>query len=289
MSENVIIIGAGRMGLALGTALLHTDTVDRLTYYGRGMEPPPHPIFDDDNGASYETWPRALPDGTTVVLLAVPDSALAEVSYDLAAVGHAPRGCCAFHLSGALSTQVLAPLVAAGYEVGSFHPLQAVADPWIAGDRLIGASFAVAGERAAITAARRLADGLAGNVLVVPPAHRAVYHAGAVVASNYLIGLLSFAVRLFDQAGISEGDAVDALLPLVRGTLDNLEKLGVGAALTGPIARGDADTVRLHLTQLSGNDRTLYCALGLEVLQLARSRGLDRNRVEELESLLSLD
>jgi predicted short-subunit dehydrogenase-like oxidoreductase (DUF2520 family) len=76
-------------------------------------------------------------------------------------------------------------------------------------------------------------------------------------------------------------------LPLVRGTLDNLEHLGVGAALTGPIPRGDADTLRLHLARLSPEDRTLYCALGLELLRLARQAGLDERRAAEIESLLA--
>jgi predicted short-subunit dehydrogenase-like oxidoreductase (DUF2520 family) len=80
---------------------------------------------------------------------------------------------------------------------------------------------------------------------------------------------------------------VQALIPLVRGTLDNLEQLGVRGALTGPIVRGDLDTVRLHLARLSAADRTLYCALGLELLRLARAAGLDEERAGELEALLA--
>jgi len=290
VNEKVVIVGPGRMGLALGAALLHAEAVERITYYGRSLEPPPHPIFDaGELSAEYRVGPHPLPPGTTILLLAVPDAKLAEVAYDLAGAGPAPPGCAAFHLSGALSTDVLMPLHAAGYVIGSLHPLQAVADPWLAADRLIGSAFAIAGEPAALSAARRLVDAIGGTTLVVPPAQRPLYHAGAVVASNYLVALLSFAVRLFHEAGIPEDEAVPALLPLVRGTLDNLEKLGVGAALTGPVARGDVDTVRLHLLRLSGHDRSLYCALGRELLQLARMNGLDEQRASELESILASD
>jgi predicted short-subunit dehydrogenase-like oxidoreductase (DUF2520 family) len=294
VNENVVIIGPGRMGLALGAALRQADAVERLLYVGRGLEPPPHPLFDpsdpDDTasaGAEYRMGPIPIPAGTTILILAVPDTALAEVAYDVAAAGAAPPGCSALHLSGALSTDVLAPLHGAGYGVGSLHPLQAVADPWMSGDRLIGAAFAISGEAAAINTARRLVNELAGQPLVIPTALRPVYHAAAVIASNYLIAVMAFAARLLEEASVGSSQVLPALLPLVRGTLDNLEHLGIAAALTGPIPRGDADTIRLHLARLSPEDRVLYSRLGLELLRLAREAGLDERRATEIESLLA--
>ena len=153
----------------------------------------------------------------------------------------------------------------------------------------MGAAFAIAGEPAALSAARRLVDELAGRALVIPPQFRPIYHAAASVASNFLVALLAFSVRLMEQAGVPEGEALPALLPLVRGTLDNLEQLGVPAALTGPIARGDVDTVRLHLARLSAEDRVLYCALGRELLRVSRLAGLDEERATELDNLLAVD
>jgi predicted short-subunit dehydrogenase-like oxidoreductase (DUF2520 family) len=294
---NVVIIGTGRMGLALGSALRQQDAVDRLTFFGRGYEPPPHPIFDPHpapgdvdpfaSGAEYRALPSALPAGTQIVLLAIPDDALPEVAYDLARMGPAPPGCVALHLSGALSTDVLAPLHGAGYTLGSLHPLMAVADPWLAGERLTGAAFALGGEPPAVAAARRLVSALHGRPLVIAPALRPLYHAAAVVASNYLVAITGLATRLLVEAGVSEDDALPALLPLLRGTLDNIEQLGVPAALTGPVARGDIDTLRLHLGRLSPADRVLYCGLGLELLRMARAAGLDDRRAEEIESLLT--
>ena len=285
--DKVVIVGPGRMGLALGTALKNADAVERLIFYGRGMEPPPHPLFDGPEAAEYRVGPQAVASGTTILILAVPDSRLAEVAYDLSRAGEGPPGCVVLHLAGALSTEALAPLHSVGYPVGSMHPLQAIADPWHSGDRLQGAAFAVAGEPAAIQAARRLVNALGGLPLVISPAARPLYHAAAVVASNYVIALLAFAVRLMMEAGVAESEAIEALIPLMQGTLENLDHLGVAHALTGPIARGDADTVRLHLTRLSATDRQLYCGLGLELLRVARAAGLDREKAEELEQLLS--
>lgn len=282
------------MGLALGAALRHAGAVEHLTHMGRALEAPPHPLFepadaDDPTSvrAEYRVFPAPIPAGTTVLILAVPDSALAEVAHYVAMAGPAPPGCAAFHLSGALSTDVLSLTHTAGYAVGSIHPLQSVADPWLSGDRLIGAAFAIAGEPAAIAAARRLVDALSGVPLVIPPSLRPIYHAAAVVASNYLIAVLALAARLLEQASVAPDDVLPALLPLVRGTLDNLEHLGVAAALTGPIPRGDAETVRLHLARLSPADRLLYCGLGIELLRLARDAGLDERRAMEIESLLA--
>jgi predicted short-subunit dehydrogenase-like oxidoreductase (DUF2520 family) len=294
-AETVVIIGAGRMGLALGSALRQQEAVDRLIYYGRGLEPPPHPLFDPHAipgsveiaaaGAEYRPLPAQPPAGS-VIILAVPDDALPEVTYDLAMRGPAAAGSVVLHMSGALSTDVLMPLHAAGYAIGSMHPLMAVADPWLAGDRLLGAAFALGGEAVAVAAARRIVSALGGRALVIPPGGRPLYHAAAVLASNYLVALAGAASRMLVDAGVAEDDALPALLPLMRGTLDNVEQLGVPASLTGPIARGDAETVRLHMARLSESDRVLYSGLGLVLLRLAREAGLDEMRAEEIESLL---
>jgi predicted short-subunit dehydrogenase-like oxidoreductase (DUF2520 family) len=292
VSEHIVIIGAGRMGLALGAALHRSGEVERLMYLGRSLEPPPHPLFEPDvrtggqPAAEYRTGILPLPPETTVLLLAVPDAALAEVTYDVVAAGTAPPGCAALHLSGALSTDVLEPLHRAGYAIGSIHPLQTVADPWRSADRLFGVSFAVTGDPAGSRAAHRLVHALDGRPLVIPPNLRPVYHAAAVMASNHVVALVAAAARLLEQAGVPSDEAAPALMPLVAGTIENMQQLGIPAALTGPIARGDSDTVRLHLARLSAVDRSLYSALSREVLRLARSAGVDPRKADEIEELL---
>src|SRR5690606_30326517 len=128
--------------------------------------------------------------GTTVVVLAVPDDALPEIALALAARGPAPPGCSALHTSGALGADPLEPLHAAGYPVGTLHPRQALADPFSGAERLPGSAFAVAGEPPALAVARRLVSQLGGTTLSVPTSRRPVYHAAAVLASNYLVVLL---------------------------------------------------------------------------------------------------
>jgi predicted short-subunit dehydrogenase-like oxidoreductase (DUF2520 family) len=287
VSEIVAVIGPGRMGLALGAALAQADAIEGLIFLGRSPGPPPHPLFDGNETVQYRTGYGPLPDSVRLLILAVPDDVLHEVANDVATAGPAPRGCVALHLSGALSTDILAPLAGAGFAVGSLHPLQTIADPWSGADRLRGCAYAVAGDPAALMAARRVVAALDGRALVIPPSLRPLYHAAAVFASNYVLVAAAVVARALSEAGIGEEDAVAAALPLMRGTLDNIEQLGFPAALTGPVARGDLDTVRLHLSRLSTRERRLYCALGLETVSLARAAGLDPERALALESLLA--
>lgn len=287
MSDQIGILGPGRMGLALGSALVQARAVDALVYFGRSVEPPPHPLFDSDQGVSYRMGYGPFPDELRLLVLAVPDDALHEAANEVARAGQAPRGAVALHLSGALSTDVLAPLHGAGFAIGSLHPLQTVADPWSGAGRLRGCAYAIAGEPAALMAARRLVAALDGQPLVIPPALRPLYHAAAVFASNYVLAAVGVIARALAEAGIPEDEAVAAALPLMRGTLDNVEQLGLAPALTGPVARGDLDTVRLHLSRLSARERHLYSALGLETLQLARAAGLDDERAAAMEKLFS--
>lgn len=284
MSESLFVVGPGRMGLALGYALWQAEVLDSLVYSGRRPEPPSHPLFIQGS-ARYVFGLERPPDDVTAVILAVPDDSLSEIAVALSGHGDAPNGASAFHLSGALGTDPLAPLHARGYSVGTLHPFQTVAHPITGADLLPGSYFAISGEPQALTTARRLLSALGSKGFTVPVSQRPNYHVAGVFASNYLLAVLSVAARFLDRAGISEEEAVEAVLPLVKGTLQNLEDLGARHALTGPVARGDVETVNLHLRMLQGRDRTLYAALGRELLEALRPTELDEGVAEALEKL----
>ncbi len=284
MSERLLFVGPGRAGLALGYALHLSGGAESLTYCGRRPDPPPHPLFIQ-GWARYVFGLEKPEAGTTAVILSVPDESLPEISMVLAAQGEAPPGCAAFHLSGALGTDPLAPLMARGYATGTLHPLQALADPVLGGEQLQGAAFALSGEPEAVGTGRRILHHLGSTALMVPVARRPLYHAAAVMASNYLQGLVAAAGRVMIQAGIPEDDALPALVTLARGGLENLLRLGPAPGLTGPVSRGDVETVRLHLRALEPRERALYAALGLEVLNLARDAGLKEEAEMEMREL----
>jgi len=285
MKEKLLFIGPGRAGLALGTALWEAGVVGDLVYCGRRPEPPLHPLFID-GVARYRFGLEPPGIETTAVILSVPDDVLTEMAHALAGHGVAPPGCAALHLSGALSSDVLAPLHARGYGVGSLHLLQSFADPVSGARRIPGSFAAISGEPTAVNTARRLVHSLGCRTLSVPVTKRPLYHAAAVSASNHVAALLALAGRLLVHAGVREEDALPALLPLVRGTLDNIEQLGLGPSLTGPLVRGDVETVRLHIRSLEPREREVYRCLASELLQLGSAFGLDAEVEEEMRGLL---
>lgn len=229
------IIGPGRAGGSLAAALEGAGW-PRLDDRRRG---------DDLTDAA---------DGADLVVLAVPDPAIAAVA---AAIG--PTGdTVVCHLAGSLGLDVLEPHP----RRAALHPLVSLPDPELGARRLTaGAWFATAGDP--IT--DRIVDALGGRHFTIADADRAVYHAGAAVASNHLIALLGQVERLATSIGMP----LDAYLDLADATLANVRDLGPADALTGPVARGDWETVRRHLAALPDDEREPYRALARATARLA--------------------
>ena len=285
-ADRLWIIGPGRLGLALGLRLRRAGAVASLVYSGRRPFAPDHPLFGaSDAIARYQSSVDPVPDALTGILIAVPDDAISAAVEELVSVA-LPEGVPVLHASGSQSLDVLAPLAARGHPVGGMHALAAIADPVEGADRLRGATFGVEGEGAARALAERLVAACGGRVLAIRPGGKALYHAAAVVASNYAVALLSVAERLMAEAGVPAEESQPALAALAAGAVENVAARGPAAALTGPVARGDAATVRRHLARLSGADRDLYCLLGREALKLAMARGLDPAAAARLGDLL---
>ena len=189
-----------------------------------------------------------------LTLLATPDDALAPLAHTLAAAGTIGAGDVVFHCSGALSSEVLAPLRARGAVVASVHPLKSFAAPARAIHDFAGTACACEGDAAALTALAPLFDAIGGRRFAIDPARKLLYHAGAVLACNHLVALMDAALRCMEDAGMPRALAWPALRPLIDGTLANLDHGGTRAALTGPVARGDTATVQREIaaTQQSG-------------------------------------
>ena len=163
------------------------------------------------------------------------------------------------HTSGATPVSVLDPCAEAGAVTLSLHPLQTFSEPVRGASLLRGAAMAVTAgpdptkAAEALAVGERLALTVGGRPFRLQEEHRTLYHAAATMASNYLVGLEHSAERLFELAGMSEGTALTAFLPLVRGAVDNIAAQGTVDALTGPLSRGDRDTVAAHLSALAAS------------------------------------
>jgi predicted short-subunit dehydrogenase-like oxidoreductase (DUF2520 family) len=236
--------------------------------------------------------------GGAVVFLTVPDDAVAEVAARLAAGGAAIPDRVAFaHASGALELGALAPL-RGRHPVGSFHPLRSFPEP-SPPEAFRGIVIAVDASSAVfLRALARLARDLGAKPARVEDSRRALYHAAAVFASNYVVALLGEAVGLLERAGWTEEEAVRGLVPLAQGALANVTRRGPTAALTGPIRRGDAETVTRHLAALAELDGRserqpgprvgdVYRMLGQVGLEIAQQAGLEPAAAERTRRALT--
>ena len=221
----------------------------------------------------------------------MPDPAIGPLAAELAALP-LPEGAAVIHLSGALGLAPLAAVADAGAAVGSFHPLQSfpvVREP----AHFRGALIAVDASNARLLGElTRLARDLGARPRRVPPEQRTLYHAAAVMGSNYLVALCAQATEVLVRAGWSRPDALAALLPLMGGVLTNLGSAGLPDALIGPIRRGDPETVSRQLLELratgAGTPAEVYRVLGVAALELAREAGLDPESARRIEEALSL-
>jgi predicted short-subunit dehydrogenase-like oxidoreductase (DUF2520 family) len=177
-----------------------------------------------------------------------------------------------------------------GAQTGAFHPLQTFAGIKQAISNLPGSTIAIEAEEPLLTTLKEMAVALNCRWIELKANDKVVYHAAAVIASNYLVTLVKLADDLWETFGIPREQATQALLPLLKGTLNNIENAGIPQALTGPIARGDIETVKKHLAALqkeAPDALSTYCELGLQTIPIAQAKGkIDEEKAAELRAVL---
>jgi predicted short-subunit dehydrogenase-like oxidoreductase (DUF2520 family) len=264
------IVGAGAVGTALGVAL------DRAGW-------PVHAVASRDSGRrdrfrSLVPGVRPFVDAAPLVeeveliILTVPDDAIPRVAGSV----HMYGGQAMIHTSGLLGAEALAPAMAAGTQVGSFHPLVAFADLERAVAALHGATIAIEGDDQLLDLLARMAEVLGATPVRLAPGAKPAYHAAAVLAAGGFDALLDAIAELGRVAGLDEAGSLAIYGPLIEQTLGNARSLGIAAALTGPMTRGDAGTVRSHVAALRAQAPSvgaLYATLAEREIRLAEERG----------------
>jgi predicted short-subunit dehydrogenase-like oxidoreductase (DUF2520 family) len=195
------------------------------------------------------------------------------------------------HTSGLLEADVLQPAMAAGTQIGSFHPLVAFADTERAVAALHGATIAIEGDDQLAALLARMAEVVGGQPVRLVPGAKAAYHAAAVLAAGGFIALLDAIAELGGVAGLDEAGSLAIYGPLIEQTLGNARALGIRTALTGPMTRGDRGTLEAHLAALrrhAPDVLPLYAAAAEREIALAEARGaLTPEASEGLRSLLA--
>ncbi len=265
------IVGAGAVGTALGVALSRAGW-------------PIHAVASRDAGRRerFRTLvkvnrafvdPEALVEEVELIILAVPDDAIAPLASGLRMYG----GQAMIHTSGAVGAEALAPAMAAGTQIGSFHPLVAFADTERAVEALHGATIAIEADDQLAALLGTMARALGATPVRLASGSKAAYHAAAVLAAGGFVALLDAIAQLARVAGLDEAGALSIYGPLIEGTLANARALGIRAALTGPITRGDVGTLSAHLDALrehAPDVLDLYVAAGRREIELAERRGV---------------
>src|SRR6267143_7202547 len=247
MPNSLAIIGAGRVGRALGRGLRELGWKIGVVVT-RGEASARRAVRFIGAGKPCARMTRQIL-VSPVILIATPDDEIAIVAQELARIGEEElRGKVVLHTSGARDSGVLDALQAHGAAVGSMHPLQSFSG--VAVPSLEGKDFTIEGETHAVRVARQIARALGGSPVHIAGCKKILYHAAAAMAAGHVLALEEAAMQLLVSLGMKRSEAVRALLPMTRQVLENFERLGPRAAWTGPLSRGDFQVVRAHLDAL---------------------------------------
>jgi predicted short-subunit dehydrogenase-like oxidoreductase (DUF2520 family) len=280
-------IGAGTTGTALAVRLSQRGC-PVVAVFSRTLSSAQKLARVVPNCQVYHTG-REVAYAAELVFITTPDDVIAQVCGEI----QWHEGQSVVHCSGAHSVDILEPAKKLGAAVGSFHPLQTFADVNQALENLPGSTFALEAEEPLLSVLKELTSLLNGTWVVLKPGDKVLYHAAAVFACNYLVTLVKLALDLWQDFGVPSKEATRALLPLLNGTINNIENIGLPDCLTGPVARGDSGTIMKHLSAIEARSPALlttYKELGYQTIPIALAKGkVNEQKAEEMKSLLRLD
>jgi predicted short-subunit dehydrogenase-like oxidoreductase (DUF2520 family) len=222
-----------------------------------------------------DTYPWKVTKNADIIFITTPDDAIEQTCKEIIYNNGLRQSAFVYHCSGSLSSKSLVSAIQSGHYVGSFHPLQSFPVKYLQPNPFENIYISVEGDKPAIELGKSIAFDLKAKITEISTDGKSLYHAAAVVASNYLVTLLELAKQLNINAGISDNISLEVLKPLIHGTLNNIEKQGVTNALTGPISRGDERTIQNHvrnIAQVLPDYSNLYNILGHYTISIAQSQ-----------------
>jgi len=261
--DTVAILGLGKVGTAVGF-LLRQAGYRIVAVAGRSKASLTQGIVYT-GGKPYLNFSEAALTANCIIIT-TSDDAIAYVCKIISSEGGIKPGTKVIHMSGAGGLDLLESARDAGAHVASIHPLQSFADVEGAIKNIPGSTFGITSEDEIKEWSVQMVRDLGGIPFFISDADKPLYHAAACIASNYLTTLIHMVEEIYQSLGLSREDTIRAIWPLVMGTIGNIESKGTVQALTGPVARGDAGTIRKHAEALRHKLPDLlqaYSALGI--------------------------
>ena len=244
MVPPLTVIGAGRVGKTLARCLHQHNLVTIVDIVARRSENAIAAVQFIGAGKACDSFNELA--HADIFMLTVPDDQITSCCAQLAASGRLSSTSTVFHCSGALPAAVMVDATRCGAAVASLHPVRSFADPAHVAEHFIGTYFGIEGDAAALKVLLPMFNALGARTVALHPSSKTLYHAAAVFASNYIVTVLAAARDAYVAAGIPADIAIELMAPLTTETIQNVWRLGPEAALTGPVARGDTDTVAHH-------------------------------------------
>jgi len=278
-------VGAGKVGTALGLYFKQHE-IQVAGYYSRSAASAQAAARLTGTGAFL--CMETLAEQCDCMFLTTPDLELEEVDREagrLITSGVILPGKRWIHVSGAFASDCLADIKAAGSPVGSMHPLHSFGDPVKSCERLKGTFFTLEGMPETVEAMRCLLERTDAKYSLLTSVQKPLYHAGACVFSNYLVTLMESGIRFMEAAGMRREDVLEAVEPMIQATISNVMEKGTVSALTGPIARGDYNTLDVHLRALEANlpsEREFYKFMARNTIRLVVQERLTQEQEKNL-------
>jgi len=277
-------IGAGTVGTALARRLSERNY--QVVAVASRTQASAEKLAQSIPGCHAVNDNQSVADAADLTFITTPDGAIGSVVSGI----KWRQGQSVVHCSGADSIAVLEPASEQGSLTGGFHPLQTFASVQQAIDNVPGSTFALEAEEPLLATLKDIATALDGTWIKLKASDKVLYHAAAVIACNYLVTLVKLATDLWETFDVPTNQAARALMPLLQGTLNNIQNVGIPQCLTGPIARGDSGTIKKHLAALEDAAPSVfstYRELGRQTIPVALAKGkINQQQADELQALL---
>lgn len=288
--KSVSIIGVGRLGGAFALALdkngyvidsLIARNILNADFIAGQIEPRPN-VCGLSDVEQFES---------NVIFITTQDSEIEKVVSQLAEKNFGETRYI-FHSSGSLSSEILEKLKGKNCVVGSIHPLVSISDSLLGVKRFQDAYFCVEGDLEAVELAKEIVKDFGGKPFSIETKYKTLYHASAVIACGHIVALIDSSMEILQKCGMEPDSAKEILMPLVKSTIENLAEQKNSDALTGTFARADLLTLEKHIETIGVNmsDEILeiYLNLGERSLDLAKDKGIDASKLEEMSQKISL-